>query len=124
MIDPYRNTPVLQMRDPGPKDTSMTISDLSVNSPLAVERAALEAVTFDGYRNIHKGIRRELFGVTEAFGTVDPSDDGEVEATVERLQGLVKILVSHAEHEDEFVQPHIEKYLPQLAARIAEEHPR
>jgi hypothetical protein len=102
----------------------MTITSLPNRTPLAVERADLEEVTFDLYRYIHKGIRHELFGVTEAIGSVDPGDDVAVEATVARLQNLVALLISHAEHEDEFVQPVIEAEVPALAAVIAEAHPR
>ena len=47
---------------------------------LAVESAPLETVTFDLYRDIHKGIRNELFAVTVAAGNVDPGDDDAVVA--------------------------------------------
>ena len=45
-----------------------------IRTTLAVESADLEAVTFDGYKDVHKGIRSELFGVTVAAGNVDPGD--------------------------------------------------
>jgi hypothetical protein len=102
----------------------MTVTQLPDRTPLAVEHASLEAVTFDLYRDIHKGIRHELFAVTEAVGRVDPADDAAVEATAGRLRNLVALLISHAEHEDTFVQPVIEAKLPALATVIAEDHPR
>ena len=37
---------------------------------------------------------------------------------------MVELLVAHAEHEDEFVQPVIERFAPAYAAEIAEAHPR
>ena len=79
-----------------------------IRTTLAVESADLEAVTFDGYKDVHKGIRSELFGVTVAAGNVDPGDREALAAHNERLRTLVRTLISHAEHEDTFVQPAIE----------------
>jgi len=89
---------------------------------LAVETAPLSAVTFDLYRNIHKGIRRGLFTVTSTFGSVDSGDSDAVARATTELHELVHLLVSHAEHEDEFVQPAIDRWLPTIADRVCEEH--
>lgn len=99
----------------------MTTTTTSTTT-LAVETAALSAVTFDIYRNIHKGIRRFLFDVTSTFGSVDPGDSDAVEAASTQLHELVQFLVLHAEHEDTHVQPSIDRHLPVLADRIGEEH--
>jgi hypothetical protein len=96
----------------------------TTETPLIVENAALETVSFDLYRNIHKGIRHGLFTVTEAAGQVDPHDRDAVRAVAERWTDLVSVLVAHAEHEDVFVQPAIERFAPSYAAEIAEDHPR
>ena len=90
---------------------------------LTVETAALEAVTLDLYRDIHKGIRYELFGVTIAAGQVDPFDRDAVAAVAGRWRNLVGLLIGHAEHEDRFVQPAIERHAPALAEVIAATHP-
>ena len=74
------------------------------------------------YRDIHKGIRAELFGVTTSAGNVDPGDRDAVEAGSERLRTLVRLLISHAEHEEEFVQPVVKQYAPKLADVIIEDH--
>ncbi len=93
-------------------------------TPLIAETAAIDTVTFDMYRNIHKGIRSGLFGVTLAAGQVDPHDADAVRGLAERWTDLVSVLVAHAEHEDEFVQPVIERFEPTYALEIAEAHPR
>jgi hypothetical protein len=96
----------------------------TATAPLVVETAALETVSFDLYRNIHKGIRHGLFGVTVAAGQVDPHDRGAVQTVTERWTDMVSVLVAHAEHEDTFVQPAIERFAPAHGAEIAEAHPR
>ncbi|MEO8695748.1 MAG: hemerythrin domain-containing protein [Acidimicrobiales bacterium] len=90
---------------------------------LTVETAGLESVTLDLYRDVHKGIRYELFGVTLAAGQVDPGDRDAVAAVSGRWRNLVGLLITHAEHEDEFVQPVIELHAPSLAEVIAVAHP-
>jgi Hemerythrin HHE cation binding domain len=79
-------------------------------------------VSFDLYRNIHKAIRSELFGTTLAAGSLDPADDkGRVELA-ERVERIGDLLVEHAAHEDEHVQPHIERHVPRLAHQIEADH--
>src|SRR5215475_12629581 len=99
----------------------MTATNTDTNL-LAVETAALGAVTFDVYRNIHKGIRRLLFDVTSTFGSVDPGDGQAVDAATTQLHECVRFLVTHAEHEDAHVQPSIDRHLPVIAERVGEEH--
>jgi hypothetical protein len=92
----------------------MTTVDPQVGAP-----ASIEALL---YRDIHKGIRTELFGVTMQAGRTDPGDQqarGELAARVHRL---IEFLVLHAAHEDAGVQPTLEAELPELAERIEREH--
>ena len=96
----------------------------TTTTPLIVETAALETVTVDMYRDIHKGIRNGLFGVTLAAGQVDPHDTAAVRTVADRWTAMVELLVSHAEHEDVFVQPVIERFAPVYAEEIAVAHPR
>ena len=94
----------------------------SIIPALAVETAALETVTFDFYRNIHKGIRNELFAVTFAAGSADPHDTDAVAAVATRWRNLSGMLVEHAEHEEVFVQPVVEEHAAFLAVEILPAH--
>lgn len=98
------------------------MTDETTITQLAVETAELDRVEFDIYRDIHKGIRRELFAVTSAAGAVDPGDGDAVAATASRFRGLVTLLVAHAEHEEDFLQGLIEVHAPQLAAIVVRDH--
>src|SRR4051794_26471944 len=56
-------------------------------------------VSYDIYRNVHKGIRTELFAVVEQLGRVDPDDRGAVRSVTARFRALQHLLVRHAAHE-------------------------
>jgi hypothetical protein len=91
----------------------------------ALEQApvpAFETVTFDLYRDIHKGIRSELFGVTLSAGNTNPADCAARTELASRVGRLADLLESHAAHEDRVVQPAIERYLPDVAEVIEHDH--
>jgi hypothetical protein len=79
-------------------------------------------VAVDLYRDIHKAIRAELFATTVDAGRVDPADRPGRQALAVRVNDLVDLLVTHAEHEDTAVQPALELHLPKLAERIESDH--
>ena len=81
-----------------------------------------QLVTFDLYKDIHKGIRSELFAVTESAGRTDPGDDVAVAALADHVRSVYELLESHAEHEDTVMQPAVESVLPEIAERIAVDH--
>jgi hypothetical protein len=89
-----------------------------------IDPTTLELVALDLYRDIHKGIRAELFAACEAAGQVDPSDTVGRAALAAQVDQLVALLVSHATHEDTHMQPSIELHLPTEAERIAQDHDR
>ena len=84
--------------------------------------ASIQPVVFDLYRDIHKGIRAELFAVTGAAGTLDPADRVGRADLAQHIESVLELLVTHAEHEDTAIQPALELHLPDLAARIAVDH--
>jgi hemerythrin HHE cation binding domain-containing protein len=63
-----------------------------------------------------------LFGITADTGRTDPADRCARTDLATRVDDLVALLVSHAHHEDTFVQPAIEQYMPALATKIASDH--
>lgn len=84
--------------------------------------APLEVVTFDIYRNIHKGIRGELFDITSAAGSADPNDEVATRALAQRFTGLVALLEGHAAHEDRYLAPLIQRQSVPLASTIVQDH--
>ena len=101
----------------------MTVADVHTTSPLTAPATELRPVVYDLYRNIHKGIRAELFSLTQAAGDLDPSSQPERQALARQAQQVVTMLVNHAGHEDAWVEPALERHLPDLAERIYADHP-
>jgi hypothetical protein len=78
----------------------------------------------DLYRDIHKGIRAELFAVTVTAGSIDPSDRCDRAALADHITSVAGVLESHAHHEDAVIDPVLERHLPQLANEINTDHER
>jgi len=78
----------------------------------------------DLYRDIHKGIRAELFAVTSTAGTIDPSDRCDRGALADHVTSVAAVLESHARHEDAVIDPVLERHLPELADVINADHDR
>jgi hypothetical protein len=81
-------------------------------------------VTMDLYRDIHKGIRAELFALTAGAASLDPADALGRAALADHVHATVWLLTSHAEHEDGAVQPALEACLPELAEQVEADHHR
>jgi hypothetical protein len=94
---------------------------MTMTDPSVLE--ALEPVAVDIYRDIHKGIRAELFALTGAAGNLDPDDRAGRADLARHVNSVADLLVSHAEHEDAVVQPVLEVQVPTLAETIAIDHP-
>jgi hypothetical protein len=78
----------------------------------------------DLYRDIHKGIRAELFAVTSTTGSIDPSDRCDRAALSDHISSVAAVLESHAHHEDVVIDPVLERHLPDLAGEINDDHVR
>lgn len=78
----------------------------------------------DLYRDIHKGIRAELFALTSAAGSIDPSDRCDRAALADHVVSVAGVLASHAHHEDAVIDPVLDRHLPDLATVINDDHER
>jgi iron-sulfur cluster repair protein YtfE (RIC family) len=74
------------------------------------------------YRDIHKGLRALLFDVMQKAGRLDFSDRDAVARYRAELKAAIDFLMSHAEHENEFVGPLLAQHAPELARRITAVH--
>lgn len=110
---------------PGTLDPASTATGPSIGGITVTGRSEpLEfgLVACDLYRDIHKAIRGELFGVVAESGRLDPSDHVGRGALAAQVHSVVGLLIGHAEHEDRHVQPAIEAHLPQLAEIVESDH--
>lgn len=76
----------------------------------------------DLYRDIHKGIRAELFSLVESAGNTAPGDDLARAALAAHVRDVAGVLEAHAEHEDAVISPALEAHLPELTERISADH--
>lgn len=79
-------------------------------------------LAFDAYRDIHKGVRAELFAVTASAGNTDPGDREGRAALTAHVADLVELLVDHSGHEDTHVLPVLQERAPTLYERNALDH--
>ena len=101
------------------------MSSITPTSPLTMSALGLDdepEVTFNLYRDVHKGIRNELFAVTAAVGLVDSSDPVAVGAVARHLASVTDLLELHAHHEDAAIDPALQIHLPRLAEEIRRDH--
>jgi hypothetical protein len=78
----------------------------------------------DLYRDIHKGIRAELFTITGTAGNIDPSSRCDRAAIADHVMSVAGVLEAHAHHEDQFIDPVLQAHLPDLAEEITTDHER
>ncbi len=82
----------------------------------------IDISTVDILRDIHKGLRAELFSVTGAAGRIDPASAAARQELAAHVRQLVGVLESHAAHEDTTLQPVLREQLPDLFSRIETDH--
>lgn len=88
---------------------------------LAIE-PGFELVAVDLYRDIHKGIRAELFALTSTAGSLDPTERDDRSALADHVHGVAAVLESHAHHEDSVIDPVLAEHFPGLAERARRDH--
>lgn len=87
-----------------------------------IDLHVLPIIVVDLYRDIHKGLRAELFALTLEAGSIDPDDLADRRALAAHVSSVRSVLESHAHHEDAFVEPMLWSHLPELAEKIAADH--
>ncbi len=102
----------------------MTIAESVPTTGRAVTapESSLRRVSFDLYRDVHKGIRSELFAVTQAAGNVDPADRIARTALASHVRSTAELLAFHAGHEDTAIDPVLALHCPDLSAQIEIDH--
>jgi hypothetical protein len=100
--------------------TTDTATGRAPNQPAIEPGFGLVAV--DLYRDIHKGIRAELFAITTTAGSLDPTDRGDRRALADHVTSVAGVLESHAHHEDAFIDPALDEHFPALAERVRGDH--
>ena len=96
----------------------MTITSI----PTASNAYDFELVAVDLYRDIHKGIRAELFDITATAGNVDASNRFDRAALAGPVIAVGNVLDSHAHHEDLALDPVLLEFAPTLAEQITHDH--
>lgn len=76
----------------------------------------------DLYRDIHKGIRAELFAITSMSANLDSSVRIDRQAITAHVRSVRDVLTSHAHHEDEFIDPVLVDHEPRLAEQVTVDH--
>jgi hypothetical protein len=93
-----------------------------MSATATVTPSTYELVAVDTYRDIHKGIRADLFDLTGTAGRIDPSCPGDVADLARHLDQTVDLLVVHAGHEDTHLGPVMAEQLGDLFATIERDH--
>ena len=100
----------------------MTITETFTTADTTTGRYDFELAAHDLYRDIHKGIRSELFAITSTAGNVAPSDRNGWLALADHIVSMGSLLTSHAAHEDAFIDPVLVEHQPELAEQIETDH--
>lgn len=79
-------------------------------------------MAWDLYREIHKGLRYALFGVTAQAGRTDAGDDAGVAALVEEWGTVRFLLDGHHAHEDTYVDALVQAHAADLSDELEAGH--
>ena len=74
------------------------------------------------YRTTHKALRHMMFSTAHKLGIADFRDDTEARDAITSLERTINLLVIHAEHENNYIHPDLEKRAPGLIAPYETDH--
>ncbi|HZG56127.1 hemerythrin domain-containing protein [Paenibacillus sp.] len=77
---------------------------------------------FDVLMPVHKGLRHALSGLCFRAGSMDVSDENEVQSFADEFGRIVTILESHSHDEDAHMHHLYEQFAPETAAKLEQEH--
>ena len=77
---------------------------------------------FPVYRPMHKAIRHVLFSSSRQIGLADFTDDAVIQEFLAALDRTIGTLREHREYEDTHLHRALERKLPGITARFAEDH--
>jgi len=77
---------------------------------------------YNAFHQIHKGLRALLYETGIQVQHADFWNAEETDAVIERITEVVRLFEEHADKEDAFVFPAIEKYDPAIADAFEREH--
>ncbi|GCL62134.1 hemerythrin domain-containing protein [Pseudaquabacterium pictum] len=105
-------------------DTLFATETRTPASPAARAAAPAAAVAqrLDFYAPIHKALRSCMLDTLLRCGRLDVQDSAEMQATLGRLDGLLRFCSRHLQHENDFVHPALEARRTGASWRIAGEH--
>ena len=72
--------------------------------------------------NVHKGLRRGLWGLALRIGELDWGDGGEVNSAGREFENVLLFLREHAANENDIQFPFLEERVPGATQKEREEH--
>lgn len=102
----------------------MTPSTPLIDQPVRTRFERFRWAPVDVYRDIHKGLRAELFSLVVRAGSLDLTDPADRHDLGRHLKSTIDVLESHAHHEDEAIHPMLATHYSELVGRLEEEHAR
>ena len=100
----------------------MTMTATVIGTPETTSSTEFRLAAVDLYRDIHKGIRAELFAITSTAGSIDPADRGDRAALADHIASMRQVLESHAHHEDAVIEPVLVEHAPALSEQVEADH--
>jgi hypothetical protein len=76
---------------------------------------------YNAFNLIHKALRGMMYDAAVSIQRTDFTQDSASE-TLDKLQLILDLMDEHAEHEDNFILPNVEKHDPKLVAAFEEDH--
>lgn len=74
------------------------------------------------YRFVHKALRREMFNMLHAAGSLDAANTVERETLVAEVERLLALCADHLAHENQFLHAPLREHLPRTVVPFDDDH--